>query len=62
MNYKLTIERSEPNPEYKPPKGLSGIYHDRYDISPVINRNVLSVELTEEEFKSVKREVFKTFE
>lgn len=61
MEYKLTIERSEPNPDYKPQRKMIGMYSDPYDVPKLINVTVLDCVLTEEQFKAIKAEVFKTF-
>jgi hypothetical protein len=57
MEYKITIEKREPNPEYKPPKNISDVYSQRYDIPQFIHEKQLDTVLTEEEFKAIKKAV-----
>lgn len=69
MNYKITIERKEPNPnfeaEYKQWQD-----DQRYNIGRYSNEqppresitNALICELTEEQYKAIKAQVFNTFE
>jgi hypothetical protein len=70
MNYKITIERKEPNPnfeaEYQEWKERSQYLRiDKYDngMPPrEVITNALICELTEEQYKTIKAEVFKAFE
>jgi hypothetical protein len=75
MNYQIKIIKAEANPNYKEEmaayrKELNAdrIYNRNYsDGSPIqpkeeFIKDVLICELTEEQFRKVKSEVFKTFE
>ena len=70
MNYNLTITKTEPNPNYKEElkkwkddqRWGRTIPDERGWPQPEIVHDVLKVELTEEQFKKVKAEVFKVFE
>jgi nicotinamide riboside kinase len=70
MNYKITIERKEPNPnfeaelkEWQEKNRYNNMrmgdeqYPQRVNVT-----NALICELTEEQFKAIKAEVFKAFE
>lgn len=61
MTYELKITRREPNPEYKPPKGMSGVYDQRYDIPQYSTYSVLSVEVSPEQFEAIRRAVLENF-
>ena len=52
MEYVLTIEKREPNPEYKPQQMFN-----RSEIPPFIERKEMYVALTEAEFQAVKKAV-----
>lgn len=69
MNYQITITRIETNPEYE--KEIKEIdvrsnytrgYETRFEPQREVIKNVLLVELTEDQFKKVKLEVLKAFE
>ncbi len=67
MNYKITIERREPNPnfevEYNEWKDKNR--YNGYDLNKPqeeIITNALICELTEEQYKAIKAQVFNTFE
>lgn len=68
MNYKITIERKEPNPnfetEYETWKEHNKYYGRNQEPQPQseLTTNALICELTEEQYKAIKAEVFKTFE
>lgn len=70
MNYKITIERKEPNPnfeaEYQEWKENQryGVSRNMGDMMPSRENitNALICELTEQQFKAIKAEVFKVFE
>jgi hypothetical protein len=55
--YKIKIDKVKPNPDYKEPKDFFGIYNQRYDVPALIYEKSLETELTEEEFKAVKKAV-----
>lgn len=72
MNYRITIERKEPNPnfeveltEWKERNRYNSAYIGKenpdYPRSEFI-KNALVCELTEEQFKAIKAQVFNTFE
>lgn len=67
MNYQLKILKTEPNPNYKEELALyekQGVWSRSIDTpSPKDEfvRDVLIVELTEEQYKKVKEEVIKVF-
>ena len=61
MTYELKITRQEPNPEYKPPKNLTAIYDQRYDVPQYVTFDVLEVEVTEEQFSAIRRAVLEKF-
>ena len=70
MKYKITIERKEPNPNFE--AEYEGWKEEqRYAMSRNLGNNTperekitdaLICELTEEQFKAIKAEVFKVFE
>lgn len=68
MNYKLYIEKKEPNPNFDKEYGewkerQRYVGYERGDIPAAEwTRNALICELTEEQFKAIKAEVFKVFE
>lgn len=70
MNYKIYITRTEPNENIEKEqeqydRGMRGGYRNNgdYPMPPMtqVTKDVLMVELTEEQFKSVKAEVLKVF-
>ena len=70
MSYKITIERKEPNPnfevEYKQWQddqryGMNRLVGDNSPRRENIT-NALICELTEEQYKAIKAQVFNTFE
>lgn len=71
MNYKIKIVKTEPNPNYKDEMAQyneKSRYFDRGferdNGAPLAEfvKDVLICELTEEQYKKVKAEVFKVFE
>lgn len=61
MKYKLSITRRKPNPDYKPPRGTSGIYNQPYDIPKDSVYDVLDVEISEEQFIAIRKAVIEKF-
>lgn len=57
----LEITRREKNPKYNPPKDYNGIYHQSYDIPEYSTYDVLKVEITEEQFQAIRKEVLANF-
>ena len=57
MKYKLNIQKYIENPTFKDYNNSSMDYHSQF-----IPTTCLEVELTEEEYKKVKAEVYKVFE
>jgi len=53
--YLIKIDKRTPNPEYKPPKGIRGMYNQPYDVHEFIYEKSLEVELTDEEFQAIKK-------
>ena len=69
MNYKIIIERKEPNPnfeaEYQKWQQESRYSMNKFDEGcppKELITNALICELTEEQYKAIKAEVFNTFE
>ena len=68
MNYKITIIRKEPNPNYAAEvakfdeRNRFHNYSDRPQIEKDIITDALICELTDEQFKKIKLECFKSFE
>lgn len=69
MNYKIIIEKKEPNPDFEAElaKWQEASKYSRFEPSsdyPSATKvsNALMCELTEEQFKAIKAEVFKAFE
>lgn len=73
MSYQITIVRSEPNPNFveemakfeESRRMNRGMYHpeDRVGMpQEEVRKNVLLVELTDEQWKRVKAEIIKEFE
>lgn len=69
MNYKIFIERKEPNPnfeleygEWKERQRYASYNNSVEQPAREWTRNALICELTEEQYKAIKAEVFKTFE
>lgn len=67
--YKLQITKTEANPnyevllkEYKERNRYNSGSFDNDDPRPELIKNLLVVELTDEQYKKVKAEVFKVFE
>lgn len=61
MNYEIKITRREKNPKYQTPKGYNDIYNQRYDILEFTTYDVLSVEITPEQFAAVRKAVLEAF-
>ncbi len=61
MDYKLTITRREPNPDYKEATNYSGIMSQRYDIPQYSTHDVLDVEVTPEQFDAIRKAVIENF-
>ena len=74
MKYKIIIEKKEPNPnfevelkewkeqnQYNLNRRMGDKYNEDYPRDEQIT-NALICELTEEQYKAIKAEVFKTFE
>lgn len=63
MNYKITIQKFEPNPLYlsEDKRKEYGRYTNE-QLTPEVIRDALSCELTDEQFKKVKAECLKVFE
>lgn len=61
MDYELKITRREPNPEYKPPKNLGDICNQRYDVPKYTTYDVLSVEVSHEQFEAIRKAVLDKF-
>ena len=68
MNYKITIERKEPNPNFEAEltkwndSRMSRYGADTLEPRRDFITNALICELTEEQYKAIKAEVFNTFE
>lgn len=58
---KLEINRTEKNKGYKPPKNLSGIYRESYDIPEYSTFEVLNVKITEKQFEAIRKAVLEVF-
>jgi hypothetical protein len=61
MNYELKITRKEKNPDYKSPENMRDIYNQRYDVPAFSTFDVLSVEITPEQFAAIRRAVLENF-
>lgn len=61
MNYEIKITKREPNPDYKPPKTAQQIYRESYDIPRELIHEVLSIEITEEQYKAIKKAALEVF-
>lgn len=74
MSYQIKIVRVDPNPEYKEELARFNDKNDhrmgRYNNGDIINflpkeeiiKDVLIVELSDEQYKTVKKEIIKVFE
>lgn len=61
MDYELKITRRVPNPDYAPPKDAYGIMTQRYDIPQYSTYDVLSVEISPEQFEAIRKAVIDNF-
>jgi hypothetical protein len=63
--YTLTVDYSEPNPDYKPPRRWAADFHgykpEDPELPPFVNARTLSVVLTEAEWLRVKEAVLREF-
>ena len=61
MDYELKITRRELNPEYKPPKGMYDVMSQRYDVPQYSTYDVLSVNVSPEQFEAIRKAVLEKF-
>lgn len=69
MNYQITIRRTEPNPNFADEEknyresSRNGYHRDNPPITPQaeVVKNVLVVELTEDQYEAIKKSVLETF-
>ena len=67
MNYRIKITKTEPNPTYKEEmerfeKDMRWGSYSKQEPALEVVKDVLICELTEEQYKKVKAEVYKVFE
>jgi len=53
-HYKLTIEYSEPNPDYKVPTQVADIWHREMNVPERLSYQALSTTLSPQQFEQVK--------
>lgn len=61
MKIKIEITRTEPNPDYVEPKRTSDLYRQPYDVPSERQLNILSTEISEEQFEAIRKAVLETF-